>query len=334
MHTPTDTYSNAFDLQQFDTFLANRVKERNRKSVLRVARNLVHGKGIKHKNKPGEVWLAGYQVTLADDLELLQEKANQWLPWRKSDPNCLDGGHGWAVNHPLMWMGRYKTHLLGGEAKPTSRKRKRTVDPLRPTGLTDACCDLEKELEQIPALTDANVRRVYTQAAEFIAKKEADGDDSATAPVIFLGNIPELANVPHEMTTAQVRAYIKDKFKTMDAVEFNRGWYGVDAYFKLHPKGEGFGYVPKLGWLSVDHVLAQYFGILHHPRFYALMSPSVNAHLKYSSPITRLGFGLSRHDLVKIHTWMKHIEIKARSTSVQTRLIGHLVTEMPVQTVA
>lgn len=322
-----------FNLQEFDAFLATRVNERNRKSVLRVARKLVDGKGITHKNKPGEVLGAGYKVTLADDIGRLQETANEWLPYRKSDPNCLDKGHGWAINHVLMWMGRYKDSLLGIDPKPTSRKRKRAVKPPPPTGLADACCGLEKELEQIPVFTDASVRAVCVRAAEFIAKKEAGGDESATAPVIFLGKIPELANISHEMTTAQVGAFIKDTFKNMTAIEFKRGWYGVEAYFQLHPLGEGFGYVAKLGWFSIDHVLAQHYGIFHHPRFYALIPPCVNAHLRDSPPITRLGFGLSRRDLVLIHGWMKHIENNARSQDVQARLIDDLITKMPVQSI-
>ena len=39
-----------------------------------------------------------------------------WLPFRKGDPNCLDLGHGWALNHPLSWLGKFKASIKDADS--------------------------------------------------------------------------------------------------------------------------------------------------------------------------------------------------------------------------
>lgn len=200
-------------------------------------------------------------------------------------------------------------------------------------GLKTACSGFKKVLDEIPLVNDATVRAYVSKANEFIDRKRNEGDESIEAPIIFFCNVPELANVPHEMKNHAVLEYIKAKFKKMTAKQFKRGWYGVEAYFKVHPKGEEYGYVMRNGWGSIDHVLPQYFGIFHHPRFMALMPPGVNAHLNNSPPIARMGFGLKRHEMQLMHTWMKSMEDTARKQKIQDMLLSDLVSKHPVKEV-
>jgi hypothetical protein len=37
-----------------------------------------------------------------DDIKELQRQASAWLPHLRGKANCLDHGHGWALNHPLQ----------------------------------------------------------------------------------------------------------------------------------------------------------------------------------------------------------------------------------------
>ena len=203
--------------------------------------------------------------------------------------------------------------------------------PPKPLDLATSCLNMASILETLPLVNDKNVRVVKLKADEFIERKEEEGDESAQLPLVFLGQIPELANISREMTTAQTVQLLKDKFKEMSELEFKRGFYGIEAYFKPHPKGVNpYGYVAKKGCISIDHVLAQYFGMFNHPRFYALMPPCINSHLNNSPPITRMGFGITRHQMVLMHNWMKHVESTARKQKMQDYLIGNLVHAMPV----
>jgi hypothetical protein len=206
-----------------------------------------------------------------------------------------------------------------------------SLPQMRQLDMTESCADLENVLDELPALRDKTMRDVEAKAFAFLDRKEEEGDESASAPVVFLGNIPELANWPEELTTAQVQQYIKQKFKTMRAAEFKRGWYGIETYFSPHPKGvDTHGFVARKGWMTVDHLLAQYFGMFHHPRFYAVMPQAVNSHLRDSPPITRMGFGIKRHEIVLLHGWLKSMERLARQNNIQRFLIRNLVEAHPV----
>ena len=51
-------------------------------------------------------------------------RAREWLPYQGAD--CLDKGHGWALNHPIQKLIEYKNHLLGVEP-PKKRAAKRAA---------------------------------------------------------------------------------------------------------------------------------------------------------------------------------------------------------------
>jgi hypothetical protein len=124
----------AFSLEYFEAHLRERVSDKNRDSVMRVVRRLVNGRGVEHKSKPEEAFLKGHNLSPQDDLEAIRNEAAQWLPFKKGD-DCLDKGHGWALNHPLQKLIDYKKHVLlnvpDGETKKASRKRKATEpDPM------------------------------------------------------------------------------------------------------------------------------------------------------------------------------------------------------------
>ena len=110
--SPAVSLPDAFDLDDVSHFLETiGMTKSNRMACLRVIKKLVTGKGITHRNKPGEVFLQGYTVTPQDDLEAIRASASAWLPHLKG-VGCLDKGHGWAINHPLTKLIMYKHHLL------------------------------------------------------------------------------------------------------------------------------------------------------------------------------------------------------------------------------
>ena len=104
------------NFDHFDAYLAKHVSESNRKSCVRVIKKLASGEGVTHKNKPGKTFLGGHTLTLSDDIASIQKQAAVWLPFRKGDPNCLDLGHGWALNHPLSWLGKFKASIKDADS--------------------------------------------------------------------------------------------------------------------------------------------------------------------------------------------------------------------------
>ena len=104
--------SGVFDLEHISEYLQNTgMSNSNRLACLRVIKKLIAGKGVTHRNKPGETFLKDHKVTPKDDLEALRHAANAWLPCRKG-PGCLDKGHGWALDHPLKKLAMYKKHMM------------------------------------------------------------------------------------------------------------------------------------------------------------------------------------------------------------------------------
>ena len=121
-----------FDVPEIEAYFKNRLSEKNIENTMRVILNLISGRGVTHKNKPGDAFRLGSPVKPSDDLEKLRADANAWLPCK--GPDCLDKGHGWALNHPITKLIEFKNHhLLGIEppvavAKKTTKKR--TRDPM------------------------------------------------------------------------------------------------------------------------------------------------------------------------------------------------------------
>lgn len=135
-----------FSLDDIDRYLRARISDSNRKSCIRVLANLLSGKGVTHKGKPGEAFLEGHIVCPADDLDELRVTAAKWLPY--SGPDCLDKGHGWALNHPIQKLIDFKNHcLLGRDVEAQAKaaiEKKRKRDPVQKIrilkGLLDEGC--------------------------------------------------------------------------------------------------------------------------------------------------------------------------------------------------
>ena len=108
--------SSAVDLDAFRAFLAAKGKSAtNIESILRVVKKLVTGAGVEHKSKPGEIFKGGEAITLVNDLYRLQAEADEWLPYKKNDPRgCMDKGHGWALNHPIVNLRDFQEHIRSG----------------------------------------------------------------------------------------------------------------------------------------------------------------------------------------------------------------------------
>ena len=121
-----------FDMADVNEYLSHRLSISNRNACMNVIFKLTSGVGIEHKNKPGGQFMKGIPVKPKDDLEDLKKKAEEWLPSKKG-PDCLDKGHGWALNHPIKKLMEYKNHLLGIEPiepKRTKRKRENVMDTI------------------------------------------------------------------------------------------------------------------------------------------------------------------------------------------------------------
>lgn len=112
MATGALTTMDTFDLFDVDDYLEKTgMSKSNRKACLRVIKKLISGEGVTHRSKPGEIFLSGHMLSPKDDIESIRKMASIWLPHRKG-PNCLDKGHGWALNHPLQKLVNYKKERL------------------------------------------------------------------------------------------------------------------------------------------------------------------------------------------------------------------------------
>ena len=150
----------SFDASKVEEFLQPLVSLTNVKRCMNVILPLITGMGVTHKKKPGETFLKGHCVKPGDDLEALREQAAEWLPY--SGPGCLDGGHGWALNHPLQKLIDFKNqHLLGlpkqekEKSEPKKKDKKRKLD------------DPMQALQDLKALLDNGV----INQGEFDTKK-------------------------------------------------------------------------------------------------------------------------------------------------------------------
>ena len=130
------TLPETFDLAAVDEYLRTRVSESNRNSCMKVIARLTSGVGVTHVAKT-DAFMAGTRLTPQDDLEAIRQQAAVWLPYQRGNPNCLDKGHGWALNHPIQKLIQYKKHLLGIEvkAKPPAKRPKDASGSVR-----SRCC--------------------------------------------------------------------------------------------------------------------------------------------------------------------------------------------------
>ena len=106
--------SGVIDLHKFGAYLGARGKPPAH--VARVKSRvcaLINGKGIKHKSRKNQPFCKGRCITLNDDLQLLRDEAEAWMPYKHSDPRSkhFDRSHGWVINHPLVLLQAYKESL-------------------------------------------------------------------------------------------------------------------------------------------------------------------------------------------------------------------------------
>ena len=109
-----------FNAVEVEQYLKPLLSEKNLESTMRVVLNLVSGRGVTHKNKPGETFRKNQPVVPTEDLEKLRDDAIEWLP---SD---LDKGHGWALKHPITKLVEFKKFHLLGMDRPTPVKKNAT----------------------------------------------------------------------------------------------------------------------------------------------------------------------------------------------------------------
>ena len=109
-----------FDAVEVEHFLKPLLSEKNLESTMRVLLNLMSGRGVNHKNKPGETFRKNQPVVPTEDLEKLRNDAIEWLP------GDLDKGHGWALKHPITKLVEFKKFHLLGMDRPTPVKKNAT----------------------------------------------------------------------------------------------------------------------------------------------------------------------------------------------------------------
>ena len=127
----TDSLPATFNATEIEDWLKNRISSSNLKSSMRVILRLITGLGIVHKAKGNETFYKGKALIPSDDLESIRKEAEMWLPYHKG-PDCLDKGHGWALNHPIQKLVEFKqNYLLGIEEKVKEKgsKKRKMHDP-------------------------------------------------------------------------------------------------------------------------------------------------------------------------------------------------------------
>ena len=94
--------------------------------------------GQVNKAKPGEAFRAGQPLMLDEDIEALRLAAAAWLPYQKAlGDACLDKGHGWALNHPIVKLGEGRSQLFWVICRPVLLRRETDASTVGTT--TEVC---------------------------------------------------------------------------------------------------------------------------------------------------------------------------------------------------
>ena len=118
-----------FDCVAIETYLTERRLSKRRRpcnvrSIMRVLRKLIPGRGVAHKNK-SDVFLEGHCVTPQDDLKAILAWSKEWLP--KLVPKSKSFGRKprvtYALKHPIQKLIDYKNR----SAPPRSTSRERAA---------------------------------------------------------------------------------------------------------------------------------------------------------------------------------------------------------------
>lgn len=135
-------------VSDFNAWVKPQVSELNYKRLCPVVECLAAGKGAKCSTRRGANFLEGVFLTLDDDLIKFREEGRSWaFPTKRADSHpsdrIYDPTRGWAVDHPLSWLQRYKTRTSDEPPPKASRAtpKKRPLPP--PSLLSDTDGDTE-----------------------------------------------------------------------------------------------------------------------------------------------------------------------------------------------
>ncbi|MDA9633377.1 hypothetical protein N9S81_00395 [bacterium] len=301
-------------IREFNDFLSQKLSENNRKQCVRVVKKLVSGEGVTHKAKPGEAFCKGRCITLEDDLEKLRLEGKAWLPYQKNDPNCLDHGHGWALNHCIARLRDYQVSKRNAETTaPTSSAA------VQELGSSDEEED-PKEDSHAMVLAEEAAAVDSTKDAETTASMDVDEDD---IDMDAAGGGRIVIHTERGYTYTWPKAYQQFartvhmnrrlcthlKKKGMLNKAHPQMKTTISKFFNDNPEElDGTGLV--LGGYAVDHVMAKNGEGLDHVANFHLMPCGVNCHFgdKWTSEKRRYVGELAAKAALGLHSFFKRTQ--------------------------
>ena len=246
-------------LMEFEKYLSTRVEAKNSARVLPPIRKLLCGAGVTHKNASG-AFFKGRALTLDDSIELVRQEAAKWLPYRASDPNILDHGHGWALNHPIQWFSNFKYFRENGVDPPSKRKH------VLNTPIKKAKAKTTLAAVSIPKPAPPQPPQPPQQPQPSTAIVAASDEPSLPWPPSREARLASYCGSMLALVTFAKKYGKKGGISTAQV----RNWLVKNP-----------GYVPK--WLEgqaweVDHIMSDKFGGLPWPHNYFLLPKSANRH--------------------------------------------------------
>jgi hypothetical protein len=256
-------------LAEFGVYLSTRITPENGARILLPIGKLLRGEGVTHKNASG-AFLRGRPLTLNDDVELVRQEAARYLPYKASDPNILDRGHGWALNHPIQWFWNFKYWKVHGIDPPPKSK----------TSIKKAKAALAK----VHGIDPPSKRKTPIKKAK--AK--------ATLAIV---SIPQPPQQPPPPSTAIVTANDEPSLPWPPSREARLASYcgamlALVTFAKKHSKTGGISTTKVRNWLKkhpeyvpswlegqeweVDHIVSDNVGGLSWPHNYCIMPKCAN----------------------------------------------------------
>ncbi len=240
-----------------------------------------------------------------------------WWLLNKRDPSCDN----WSkVKKPLMPM---KTSLASiaesdseDEEFQSAEEHEEAMDvqPAKTTAEAVAepdepeTCYIEDTIQKIEQISHKEYLQEHALAMQVRSKMAEEENPLAHAELVWLGGIPQLANIDKSLTTDQVWKILDNTFSAMTEREYSKYNYkGIEEYYEKHPTKDGYrpiGMMYGQRAAQMDHVLAQFFSPFHHPRFYVIMPRQINSALSNRPPAARLAFGLQKSSLRILSSWV------------------------------
>ena len=209
-------------------------------------------------------------------------------------------------------------------AKTTAEAAAEPVEPAKTTAKAAAepdeleTCYIEDAIQKIEQISHKEYVEEHALAMQVRSKMAEDENPLAHAELVWLGGIPQLANINKSLTTDQVWKILDNAFSAMTEREYRQCSYkGIEEYYEKHPTKDGYrpiGAMYGQRAAQMDHVLAQFFSPFHHPRFYVVMPRQINTALSNRPPAARLAFGLQKSTLRILSSWVAKLrdEMKKR----------------------